>query len=241
MPVLSFPEPESDPEAELPQNPEPQLSICSANAYKAPTAGWALAHDSRPGLLRNNLFVERSSMDVPPDPAELASSCLRTQLFPLLPLPGSLSSLEERIFSLAQTALFHLHTSQVPNALLPVGFLFITVTSLMPPDQETLGCTWRHTVRVGCYWHLAGRERARLPNMPQFDPKADPVPSAPGVEALDRKQQLNWEEPSLPNRVACPQAPSLTSCPSEHPLRAPFLNRPSHTANMRQLIGLSGH
>lgn len=71
--------------------------------------------------------------------------------------------------------------------------------------------------------------------------KADPVQSAPVVEALDRKQQLNWEEPSLPNRVACPQAPSLTSCPSEHPLRAPFLNRPSHTANMRQLIGLSGH
>lgn len=130
--------------------------------------------DSRPGLLRTNLFVERSSTDAPPDPAELASSCLRTQLFPLLPLPGSLSSLEERIFSLAQTALLHLHTSQVPNAPLPVGFLFITVISLMPPDQETLGCMWRHTVRVGCYWHLAGRERARvLPNMPQC---SEPAP-----------------------------------------------------------------
>lgn len=65
------------------------------------------------------------------DSAELASSCLRAQLFPLLPLPGSLSSCpfeKNDFFSLVQAALFRLHISQVPSAPLPVRLLFITVT-----------------------------------------------------------------------------------------------------------------
>lgn len=45
----------------------------------------ALADDSWPGLLRTNLFVERSSMNAPPDPAELASCCLFQAAFPLCP------------------------------------------------------------------------------------------------------------------------------------------------------------
>lgn len=140
------------PEAELQQNPEPQLSICSTNAYKAPVAGRALADDSWPGLLRTNLFVERSSMNATLDSAELASSCLRAQLFPLLPLPGSLSScpFERNDFFL----LFRLPYSVCTSLRSPVPHCPWDFYLLLSHDQKN---TWRHIVRVGCYWHLVGR------------------------------------------------------------------------------------
>lgn len=78
------------PEAELQWDLEPQSSVCPTDSYKAPTAGQALADGSWPGFPRTNLCAEPSLMNAPPDPAELASSCLSTQPFPLLPLPGSL-------------------------------------------------------------------------------------------------------------------------------------------------------
>lgn len=58
-------------------------------------------------------------------------------------------------------------------------------------------------------------------------------------KALERKQQLsgNREDPSLPDTETnlLPRPWSLPPAPLNIQLRAPFLNRPSHTANVRQL------
>lgn len=57
-------------------------------------------------------------------------------------------------------------------------------------------------------------------------------------KALERKQQLsqNWAEPSLPDTESnLSLSPCLYLLPLNTQLRAPFLNRPGHTANMRQL------